>query len=440
MSINQIAQRDFDRALNKGFWRRILNRLRGESNELLPFEEVRSQLPIRSQHYSGLQQVEIEKIVGSLGRYHDFDRAFLPTQRRTRDRWLSIDKANIKDVPLPPVELFKIGEVYFVKDGNHRVSVARERGQTFIDAYVIEIDTPVQLTPDTRVDELDLKKAHAEFLVRTDLDRLCPDSGIEASSPAYYERLLEHIDVHRWYLGEQRGSEPSFEEAVSSWYDTVYLPLREMIREQGLLDEFSKVGETDLYLWIMEYQGYLRQAYRCDWHSEDKAQSSAARQLLKSYPQPVVKKLVGFLEGTGWLRTMILSEERVEFLENTGLSQVRPQAEIEATLPGQYDALREHIEGHRWYLGEQQKTEVAYEDALVSWYETVYMPIVELIREKDMLKEFPDRTETDLYLWIIRHQWSLWEEFGEEVPIEKVTDHIVEDHAPGSSAKSGKKK
>ena len=113
MTVDQMAENDYERALTKRFWHSVLSRLTGADDELLPFDEVRKRLPIRGQHYVGLRQVDINQIVGSLGRYHDFDRAFLPKQRRTRDRWLSIDKAHYQDVILPPVELFKIGEVIF---------------------------------------------------------------------------------------------------------------------------------------------------------------------------------------------------------------------------------------------------------------------------------------------------------------------------------------
>ncbi|MGB7117328.1 MAG: hypothetical protein WBD56_14385, partial [Anaerolineales bacterium] len=123
MSFSQLANQDFDRAIKKGFWRKVLTRLTGKTNELLPFEEVRVKLPMRGQHYIGLKQVPIQNIVGSFGRYQDFDRAFLPTQKRTKARWVSINKAHYKQIFLPPVDLFKIGEIFFVKDGNHRVSV-----------------------------------------------------------------------------------------------------------------------------------------------------------------------------------------------------------------------------------------------------------------------------------------------------------------------------
>jgi hypothetical protein len=118
------AAHDFDRALNKSFWRKIRNWITRKNNELLPFDEVRDKLPIQGQHYVGMEQVPVEKIVGSLGRYRDFDRAFLPKQKKTRERWISIDMAHYGMVNLPPVELFKIGDIYFVKDGNHRVWAA----------------------------------------------------------------------------------------------------------------------------------------------------------------------------------------------------------------------------------------------------------------------------------------------------------------------------
>ena len=149
--------------------------------------------------------------------------------------------------------------------------MARERGQEFVDAYIIEIDTPVDLTPATRVDELELKKAHADFMLLTRLDEIRPDVRMKASSPEYYARLNEHIDVHRWYLGEKQSIEVSYEEAVLSWVDAVYLPLVELIREQNLLKEFSGLTETDLYLWVVEYQGYLRQAYRYEGGAEEGA-------------------------------------------------------------------------------------------------------------------------------------------------------------------------
>ena len=149
MSIDQLTVHDYERALSKGFWRRIFNRVTGKTNDLLPFDEIRDRIPLTGQHYAGLKQVPIEKIVGSYGRYHDFDRTFLPIKKATKDRWISIDKAHYKNIPLSPVELYKLGDIYFVKDGNHRISVARKQGQINMDAHVTEVIIPVDLTPET---------------------------------------------------------------------------------------------------------------------------------------------------------------------------------------------------------------------------------------------------------------------------------------------------
>ena len=142
---NQLAFQDFEYAKRKAFWRDLFSWLTRKSNNLLSFDQIRQGLPFTGQHYRGLQAIALHKIVGSKGRSHDFDRAFFPRQTRTRDRWVSIDQAYYEQAPLPPVEFDKIGEMYFVTDGNHRVSVARARGLDFIDAYVTELDVSVPI-------------------------------------------------------------------------------------------------------------------------------------------------------------------------------------------------------------------------------------------------------------------------------------------------------
>ena len=169
---DQMAHEDFDKAYRRGFWRKLGAWLTGKSNELLPYDEVRSQLPIQGQRDGGLQTIALDKIVGSVGRYRDFDRAFLPTQKVTSDRWINISKARHKDKPLPSIEVYQIGEVYFVKDGNHRVSVARERNQDFIDAYVTEIEVPVALTAEMALDDVTKQAAYALFMQQTNLSKL----------------------------------------------------------------------------------------------------------------------------------------------------------------------------------------------------------------------------------------------------------------------------
>ncbi len=143
-TVSQLAYDDFERAMYKAWWRDWISWLTRKCNDLLSFDQIRADLPSNGQHMIGLQVVPLDKIVGSEGRIHDFDRAFFPRKIHTRERWVSIAKAFYAEVPLPPVDLFNIGERYFVVDGHHRVSVARARGQNFMDAHVTEVGTPMR--------------------------------------------------------------------------------------------------------------------------------------------------------------------------------------------------------------------------------------------------------------------------------------------------------
>jgi uncharacterized membrane protein YfbV (UPF0208 family) len=308
-----------------------------------------------------------------------------------------------------------MGDIYFVKDGNHRVSVARERGQLYIDAYVTEIDVPVPLTTDITIDDLELKHQYAEFLAKTKLDTLRPGADLESKVPGQYERLLEHIEVHRWYLGENRSAKIPYNDAVISWYEHVYLPVVEFFREQSTLKELPKYSESDLYLWVMEFQAYLREAYGDEISSEgipgseaaEVARDEAGEHFTIENPQLPTEKLIQVFKSADWLDETILSQERAAFFRRTNLAKLRPHAQIASNMLGQYERLLGHIDVHRWYLGEQRKAEIPYGEAVLSWYDQVYQPLVEIIRKQGILSQFPERTETDLYLWVINRQHHL---------------------------------
>lgn len=266
---------DFFVARRKAFWNEISAFLRGRANRLLAWDEVRGKLGVRGQIYRGVQAVPVDKIIGSVGRYRDFDRAFLPTQGRTAGRWRSIARAHYDEICLPPVNLYRIGDAYFVLDGNHRVSVARERGMEFIDAEVVEADPRVPVTAELDADNLEIKGEYARFLERTRLDELRPEQQIEFTIGGGYERLLEHIAVHRHFMGlEQQRFIPE-DEAVCDWYEHVYLPVAGIIRKQNVLADFPNRTEADLYLWIMDHQHYLREQFGPEVQTEKAAEHFA---------------------------------------------------------------------------------------------------------------------------------------------------------------------
>jgi hypothetical protein len=183
----------------------------------------------------------------------------LPLQDKTEDRWKRLEQAVASLKGLPPIDVYKIGDVYFVLDGNHRVSVARQFGATHIEAYVTEFPTNVSISPADRPDDIIVKIEYAGFLERTHLDELRPDADVRASVPGQYRRLEEHIDVHRYFMGIEQEREIPYKEAVAHWYDTVYLPAVNIIREQDLLRDFPNRTEADLYLWLLEHRAELDQ-------------------------------------------------------------------------------------------------------------------------------------------------------------------------------------
>jgi len=150
-----------------------------------------------------------------------------------------------------------VGQVYFVVDGHHRVSVARQQGQLFIEAEIRECATKVNVTIDNlRPEDLEILSEKVEFIERTGIDRIRPGSNIKMSIPDGFERMLEHIAVHLYFMGIDQKRDISEEEAVAHWYDTVYLPIVRVIRESGILDQFPGKTEGDLYLWVLDHQHY----------------------------------------------------------------------------------------------------------------------------------------------------------------------------------------
>jgi nucleotide-binding universal stress UspA family protein len=264
MPINKInyqsALRDFNEARLKASMEEALARLTGKSSELLSYDEVAQKLKLQARSDRGVHTIPVKAIVGSVGRYSDFTRTFLPRRAEDQERWARV-KAAMDDpvgVGMPPIEVYKVGEAYFVLDGNHRVSIARQEGFESIEAHVIEVRTDIPVTPDLQPDDLIIKAEYAEFLAKTEFKSLFPTADLSVTVPGQYKKLLEHIEVHRYFMGLELKREIPYQEAVKHWYETVYTPFVEPILERGLLRWFPGRTETDLYLWLSEHLETLK--------------------------------------------------------------------------------------------------------------------------------------------------------------------------------------
>jgi len=271
---------DFRRARSRANLKSLLARFTGQSTELLSYVDVRQQLRAYGSSDQGLKDIPLDAIIGSVGRYNDFTRDFLPKVDANMGRWTHIKALAESMVGLPPIDVYQIGDVYFVLDGNHRVSVARQLGTRTIQAYVTEIRTRVPLSPDIQPDGLIVKAEYAEFLDRTRLDEMYPDADLGVTIPGQYQIIQEHIAVHRHYMGNEQKRYISFKEATHHWYDHVYLPVIQAIREGGILRNFPGRTETDLYLWIAEHRASLEEEWGVEIQNE-----VAALDLLKQEGQ-----------------------------------------------------------------------------------------------------------------------------------------------------------
>jgi nucleotide-binding universal stress UspA family protein len=254
------AAEDFRRARQQGALRDIVARLTGQPADLLPYEEVRRKLKGRVSSRRELHDIPLDAIVGSVGRYTDFTRDFLPRTDSTGPRWTRVKSAMSGLQGVPPIEVYQIGQTYFVLDGNHRVSVARAAGDTTIQGYVTKVDTRVPLTPDVSPDDLIVKAEYADFLEATHLDETRPGADLSVTAAGKYPVLAGQIEQRRVAMSREHGREVSFAEAAADWYDTVYTPVVHAIRDQGILRDFPGRTETDLYLWLGEHRAALENA------------------------------------------------------------------------------------------------------------------------------------------------------------------------------------
>lgn len=232
----------------------LLSRFTGQPVDLLSFDEVVSKLGIRGQSSLGVKQIAIDRIVGSVGRYQDFSRTFLPRRESDEDRWVNVGAAARTVADLPPIEVYKVGESYFVLDGNHRVSLARHQGIAYIDAIVTEVRTRAPLPADANPDQLIAAAEHGEFLAETRLDILRPGADVAVSVPGQYRHLENHIEAFRYICESNESRDIPYDEAVTRWYDDAYMPMIYAIREQGIMRYFPGRTETDFFVWLARHR------------------------------------------------------------------------------------------------------------------------------------------------------------------------------------------
>ena len=258
------VREQWDQARRRALWATLQAHFSGKRLGVLSFDEVVQRYHLSQPSYRGVQTIPLEKIVGSVGRYQDFIQAFLPVTAAMEKRWQGIAALYLDPAKgrVPPIEVYQVGDVYFVKNGNHRVSVANQLGRVDIAAHVWEYpEGVVGLTPEVDIDTVLLEAERQAFLAQTRLDELRPGHNIRLTAPGGYDVMLGQIIYYQYALSQIDGEEISYEDAVTAWYDMLYESTVLLIEEAGIPALFPKRTVADFFIWALKSHHELEECY-----------------------------------------------------------------------------------------------------------------------------------------------------------------------------------
>ncbi|HEX3812315.1 MAG TPA: chromosome partitioning protein ParB [Mycobacteriales bacterium] len=259
------AENDFLRLRRQQVLSRLSRRLRFEPDDVnlvLPFDEVVAALGYVGEHYVGLQVIELDSIVGSVDKTRDFDRKFRPTSPRVRARWERIATAQRRGESMPPIDVYRIGDLHFVRDGHHRVSVAHAMHRSTIEAYVTEIRTRLPATDIRSRGDLLVKDYERVFAARVPLDRPA-HASIHVADPWSYAELGEAVEA--WGFRYLQGAGRFLDRATVArlWYEDEYQPVVQMLREADLIGART---DAEAYLRVASERYRLMRTH--EWNDE----------------------------------------------------------------------------------------------------------------------------------------------------------------------------
>lgn len=291
MADRSVTANDFDAARLKAKIQKVFSTFRWKNPNLLSFYEVTKLIKPDSEAYLGMQTIEVKKIIGSENRYQDFSLAFYPTNNSLKNRWESVDAARLDNITLPPISVYKIGEWYFVRDGNHRVSVARSEGMEFIDAEVVELSSKINLEEGMTLNELKKRVVAHERQMFIDQyhPTYLPMDKIYFTTPGAYPEMVHHILVHKYYANEHLDRVLSFQEGAESWYKNVYSPLVGAMDKEHLRSHFPGSTDGDIYMWLVRRWDEMK---RIDALSTEE---DAAKDVIKNDQKSVFRHYLDYI-------------------------------------------------------------------------------------------------------------------------------------------------
>lgn len=301
------TEEDFAKARNKAFFNEIQHLLSPEEASLISLNDVKQLIRPINETYLGMKVIPIDKIIGSEGRYKDFDNNFFPKSSHLRHRWEHVDEAAIKSITLPPIKVYEIDGLYFVRDGNHRVSVAKARGTEFIDAEVVTLQSEIKLKKPNNMNDIVKQIINYEkrlFYAETSFGDITDFWCLDFSRAGRYDVIYNHIFTHKYFLNQQQEDEVSMEDAILSWFTKVYVPIISTIQKKKILKKFPKRTYSDLYVWIVRYWDDLKHKFGNNEIPID----MAVEDFTKKYKIPLYKRFINNFKRIVLRRAIELSD------------------------------------------------------------------------------------------------------------------------------------
>jgi hypothetical protein len=245
------SEEDWRNARRRVLYKEVVCLIKRCSVNLISFKDVQDDLHLHQKLYRGLQKIPLEKIQGSVGRFDDFDSAFMPRKDHMRERWESVDQAMMQG-KTPPIEVYQVDDIYFVVDGNHRVSISRQHGYETIKAYVTEFQTPFNHGRVADIDEVLIQSEQNAFLEEAGAANAEAAGALLFTCSGCYEDITEQVETYRRQKEVLQDRPYSFEEAFPDWSAEVYDPAVAAIREHDLVTQFPERTEADLFIWTWQ--------------------------------------------------------------------------------------------------------------------------------------------------------------------------------------------
>jgi len=259
------VENDFMRARRRQMLSRLAGRLRRSPDDIsliLPYDEVIAALGMRGEHYVGLQTISLASVVGTVDSRRDFDRRFRPTTARVRERWERLALAQRRGESIPPIDVYQVGDLYFVKDGHHRVSIAMATGQRTIDAYVTQVLTQVPAQGIRGRRDLLMKSYQRVFMDRVPLPEAAY-AKLTCTDPWSYAELGENVEA--WGFRYMQAERQYFtrEQIARRWFSTEFTPVVRMLRAADLIGSGT---DAEAYMRVATQRYRLMRTH--EWNDE----------------------------------------------------------------------------------------------------------------------------------------------------------------------------